>query len=543
MTILVLLYLLVIPVFGYKYNARCSNEANNLTFVPAEDGIDGRYKVEWCTNLEHYNHSWVINLNYIEGIPPEKCKQFLTKIPHAERHSYTEYKVTKKCMNTICLTTYEDLIFNGTCFQIQTKLKSMTPGHDQINSPKDTMFFTENKFPKEMFTNSTTVMSHVPLEGMDQLLLLTGQVPVTDYELELCPHEEHSRSCIHVTNCTVDELTSYKIICSLKNLGGCYKVFFTNISPWADAEIFEKQSRYNYNVCLSGAMSGPLSEVDSGSDATTALLWGGAAIVLGLSALALAALFTVRTTRGKQLQRQVLEHWLKRSETVTPRKAVPVGTRVLLIYARDCPPFTRAVQILATALRRTGCQVIDIFSTEAAVQSARAPNEWLRRLATDPATRLLLLQSPAGLTFYCPQLTQQSSPTLSAPLLGRAAVRRTPHAADSMAMMALRLLGEVAVHPLAYRKCYVATIKGLNCEMVPGVTPLRRYELPAYADVLLRDLTPGADNDVSTDDGLNPTRGSDTADLLQELTEALNEMCEYVRDNPNYLTDELLYIS
>ncbi|XP_052739437.1 uncharacterized protein LOC112048833 isoform X2 [Bicyclus anynana] len=210
--------------------------------------------------------------------------------------------------------------------------------------------------------------------------------------------------------------------------------------------------------------------------------------------------------------------------------------RLVLLYARDCAHATRAARTLAQLLQRvTDCDVVDLYAPETLAGAAPAGGAWLRALLARAGTRVLLLQSPA-LALYCARLlpAADGSPTLEAPLLGGRMAWRAPHAADSLLLLALRLLADSAHgEPLPYKKYYVAMTAGLqHDDAVPALTPQRRYRLPHAAATLLRDLSP--------DPALDPLRDPAARHLLEQYKEAMEDFRQYTVDHPNYLFEDLV---
>ncbi|XP_045534634.1 uncharacterized protein LOC106719371 [Papilio machaon] len=126
------------------------------------------------------------------------------------------------------------------------------------------------------------------------------------------------------------------------------------------------------------------------------------------------------------------------------------------------------------------------------------------------------------------------------PLLGRGAAPRRPHCADALLQLALRLMCESAhAHRFPYRKYYVAEISGLEANVVPLVTPQRRYLLPAATALLLRDLAASAPGAPPAPPEPPEQR---LAEPLAQFSRAVEELQEYVRENPDYLNDELIFL-
>ncbi|XP_023942277.2 uncharacterized protein LOC112048832 [Bicyclus anynana] len=210
--------------------------------------------------------------------------------------------------------------------------------------------------------------------------------------------------------------------------------------------------------------------------------------------------------------------------------------RLVLLYARDRAHATRAARTLAQLLQRvTDCDVVDLYAPETLAGAAPAGGAWLRALLARAGTRVLLLQSPA-LALYCARLlpAADGSPTLEAPLLGGRMAWRAPHAADSLLLLALRLLADSAHgEPLPYKKYYVAMTAGLqHDDAVPALTPQRRYRLPHAAATLLRDLSP--------DPALDPLRDPAARHLLEQYKEAMEDYRQYALDHPNHLFEDLV---
>jgi hypothetical protein len=56
-----------------EYSVKCSNSTqSSTTMVPSEDGVRGRYIVEWCTNVKTNDTKWKLELAY-NRINPKAC--------------------------------------------------------------------------------------------------------------------------------------------------------------------------------------------------------------------------------------------------------------------------------------------------------------------------------------------------------------------------------------------------------------------------------------------------------------------------------------
>ncbi|KPJ06816.1 hypothetical protein RR48_11315 [Papilio machaon] len=204
--------------------------------------------------------------------------------------------------------------------------------------------------------------------------------------------------------------------------------------------------------------------------------------------------------------------------------------------------------------------VYDVYAAEVSAQAARAPAEWLRAVLCREEVRVVVLQTPAAACLYAAQLRQRGyTLALEQPLLGRGAAPRRPHCADALLQLALRLMCESAhAHRFPYRKYYVAEVRGaahrhddrlsrcrisgLEANVVPLVTPQRRYLLPAATALLLRDLAASAPPAPGAPPAPPEPPEQRLAEPLAQFSRAVEELQEYVRENPDYLNDELIFL-
>ncbi|XP_050347243.1 uncharacterized protein LOC126771418 [Nymphalis io] len=487
-----------------EYNVKCSDNLHSgLTFEATNDGVEGRYRVEWCTMADKNVTNWELVMRYYDTLSPSRCEKYSVDIPLGLLHSrFNEIvHVNLNCTN-VCFSTNLDLIFNSTCYHIKTVLHRGTTS----SSPHDSLHYVNNPYPKEHFTKSMAlVRTHSTYEELIMHWYL-GFVPATDYTMNLCTAD--FQWCVDVGgNCSTLGECRCEVRCVLRVPDGCYSARLKQLAPWTEAlRLFGSQALTEHPVCHYNPPPTP-------ADVSRAALWwlcAGAA----LAALALALLLRAHRARlAAALRARVLRHWLDRTEA---EAAKPINgseadeRRVLLLYARDCPALARVAGALRRLLGAAGCAVLDPYSAAAARAAARAPAAWLQRALAADGARVVLLQS-AG-----------AAAAARAPLVHA----RAPHAADALLALALRRLAETGHVGLPYRKYFVAEVAGLEADVLPHLTRLRRYSLPAAAELLLRDVA-----------GPDAPAVPVAPEVLAELSQATDELLQFVRENPDYMSD------
>ncbi|CAG4949697.1 unnamed protein product [Colias eurytheme] len=538
----VLLVVLLCAISNADVETQCSNSTETrLSFEPANDGVDGRYRVEWCTTPKPKDKvtSWELTLRCKENTTADKCHgdAFLYV---RQGHSFfnKDVNITHLNCSNVCFATNLDLIFNGTCYLVKTFLH-----YGKISgSPEDHLFYITNEFPKERFTNSETRISIQSFS--DERLTVKwylSYIPATDYTMSLCAllnttNDEH---CWDVSrDCAAGGRRLSEVRCSLRAAYGRYNMRLQHCAPWDTSPLFRRLT--NANRVFDHVVEQSL-RVEGGS---SAVWWVcGALLALLLAALLAAA---ARCRRKPPVQ------WAPQEGKVQEGAVSGARDKILLLYARDCAPLMRLAERLRALLARaTDGQVYDLYAMNTWRMAAGAPGEWVRRAIARDDVRVVLLQAPAAAQLCAP--SQRDHLAMEQPLLGRSVVHRAPAAADALAALALRLLHETAhTRPQhAYRKCYKAAISGLKVDLAPTITPLRWYELPKDILLLLRDLdpslfppeTPNTPNTPNTPDIPSPLHlQEDFRQELEQFHQAVEELLDYVRENPGYLNDEVLCI-
>ncbi|CAK1540830.1 unnamed protein product [Leptosia nina] len=529
--LLTVLLLLLNAVTNASVIAKCSNNTEpHLTFTSTND-VDGRYHMEWCTESDKDVTSWEVTLRYNENRPPEKCQKYdllFRGAVHSHFNKIVNSDSLRQC-SYACFSTNLDLIFNGTCYHIKTLLHR---GHES-SSPNDYVFFVQNAFPKEHFTNSRTPVYMQSNSEHLSVHWYLSYVPLTDYKMELCLYNNITgqlQNCKDVTDkCSVMGAHQNEVQCEMVAPYGSYLVQLKHLAPWDAGRLFDtirnKEYRYEHRPELNGR--------EVGSNGT--VLWlscGGLAMAL---VLALALVFVCRHLQRKRM----LRGWKSQSSPKcnSVQRSLLRG-RVLLLYARDCAPLMKLAAALRTLLRRTtDDKVYDLYAMETWTEIAGAPGEWVRRALSRSDVRVVLLQTPALEQLH--RATGDLKP--ERPAAGRRTLYRVPHAADDLLSLCLRLLNETAHHTPSYLKYYKAVISGLEVDVAPSVTPLRCYRLPGDALTLVRDLDPT----LFPADPMAPSGAASPPCLtaeLRALEEASEELLSHVRENPAYLTEELLFI-
>ncbi|KPJ05543.1 hypothetical protein RR46_02159 [Papilio xuthus] len=481
-----------------EHIVRCNNETNpkstnSVTLVPSPDHVGGRYVMEWCTKGDKNITKWELYIYYNTTKKPDQCRHYnFTYDKTFKPHSHVEenMNIDLNCSNN--------------------KRRTFRPPMDYVT-----------------------------------VQWFMGPVPAARYEMKLSEQQGGAGEPWDVTeNCTS---AVHTVTCRLRVPPGAYTLVFELKEPWMYGSVAVDTASKDFNRTVTEAGAG----VGVGAGSWGAAWWGaGGALALCVPG----ALLLHRARRSSSPRRK---HAASEAEEVgagvgAEGGEAAGGVRVLLLYARDCPLLVAAARRLAALLQhvardgvgggwRVGgegggarCEVVyDLYMPAVSAVAARAPGEWVREVMGREEVRVVLLQTPAAACLYAAQLTERGyTLALEQPLLGaRAAVRR-PHCADPLLQLALRLMCESAHaqhHP--YRKYYIAEICGLEANVVPLVTPQRRYLLPAAAPLLLRDLAPPA-----------PPPPPPPPALLQQFARAVEELQQYVRDNPDYLNEELIFL-
>ncbi|XP_068632533.1 uncharacterized protein [Battus philenor] len=524
-------YLLVSCVSA-AYNVRCANSSETgASLQPSSDGVQGRYTLLWCTEADQNVTEWDLFVQFYESRKPEKCQHYDLKHPPplGRRHSHIrqDVHIGSNCTN-VCFSTSLDLIFKA-CYAVKSTLfrgLRSSESHDSFH------YITNN------FTTFKDLQASVPavkIFNYDDYVKATwflGPVPAGSFSMYICRRNTTlpQEMCMEVTeNCTRG---LYEISCQLQLPHGLYSIQLVHQAPWVYGRVVDESADYEFKHFGLAVVEVPVStgdEVGVGA-ARWAAVGAGAALVL-------AAASTLLRRRARQKSRAQ-----PTSETEAPEGAEGgAGIRVLLLYARDCARLTHTARCLAALLQRVApSRVYDLYSAEVCAQAAGAPAEWVRALVARPDARVVLLQTPAAACLYASQLRQRGHAlALEQPLLGGRVLPRSPHCSDALLQLALRLMCEGAARAAyapdcyPYRKYFVAEITGIEADMVPLVTPQRRYALPAATELLLRDLA--ADTDVQL-------QREDLEEPLQQFSQSVEELLDYVRKNPDYLNDELLFL-
>ncbi|XP_045495164.1 uncharacterized protein LOC123693938 [Colias croceus] len=384
----VLLVVLLCAISNADVETQCSNSTETrLSFLPANDEVDGRYRVEWCTTPKSKDKvtSWELTLRCKENTTADKCHgdAFLYV---RQGHSFfnKDVNITHLNCSNVCFATNLDLIFNGTCYLVKTFLH-----YGKISgSPEDHLFYITNEFPKERFTNSETRIS-IQSFSNEHLTVkwYLSYIPATDYTMSLCAllnttNDEH---CWDVSrNCSAGGRRQSEVRCSLRAAYGRYNMRLQHCAPWDTSPLFRRVTNANrvFNHVVEQSL-----RVEGGS---SALWWAGAALLL---ALLLAALLAA----AARCRRKPPVQWPPQEGKVQEGAAAGARDKILLLYARDCAPLMCLAARLRTLLARaTDGQVYDLYAMSTWRMAASAPGEWVRRALARDDVRVVLLQAPAA---------------------------------------------------------------------------------------------------------------------------------------------------
>ncbi|CAG9785885.1 unnamed protein product [Diatraea saccharalis] len=180
MRLLALCLLLLTYFCKAHYQIKCSNSTKDTTsMVPSEDGVKGRYIVEWCTNIAKSDTEWNLEIIYnrknVRICAPKNV------------HSTKTVKINSGDVNCsfVCLSTDVDLIFSA-CYLLQSDIKSH--GSMRTNSQHN----IPNGYSMDTFTNTVFTANYINHGDYISVNFYLGTVPATDYELVLCKLDDTS---------------------------------------------------------------------------------------------------------------------------------------------------------------------------------------------------------------------------------------------------------------------------------------------------------------------------------------------------------------
>ncbi|CAH0702135.1 unnamed protein product [Spodoptera exigua] len=204
---------------------------------------------------------------------------------------------------------------------------------------------------------------------------------------------------------------------------------------------------------------------------------------------------------------------------------MPDSRDILLLYAREGDYGQEVVDALKDLIvEATGAKVYDLYSPSVVAALGAAPGAWVRGAVG--GARVLLLQAPALHALHALHHT-----TGGLTLGGSRAMYRAPAPGDDLLGVALRLIADSPHSHHHYHKYYLATVAGLETDIMPSVVPYRRYVLPDAARALLADLG-----------GAGVAGGADVSRGLGRLQHAAAAMLQHAAAHPDYLHDELILL-
>lgn len=506
---------------------RCSDDGSvdaTMTFTPSTSlpKVVGRYTAELCKTKDGEWTEWQIDLNYNKSNKTCQEKNAMRKPGPQHSISTLDLKPTDMPNCTrVCLSTDFDLIFKS-CYQVKSILKV----DSDSGSPDDFFFNIDSNITWDhVFAANANVnfVNHDEYVTLDWIL----SIPPVDYTVIIQRYSNNTKELgeLHdvTSNCSVQE--DRHLYCTLAPEYGCYQAKLTHGGPWTSG-VFNKFKFVTFIFCHK-MVSAPRLE------ARSSLAWWLVGGALLLAAALLAGLLLFRRIDYKQLMDGIIKLW----PTSAPAPAPPggAGGDVLLVYAREGEAGTALVKALADLVRAaTGARVFDMYSAEVVALSAPAPSTWARQTLSRPGLRLLLLQTPAIELMRKPLQDHDVGPKLAAPLLGRVAVYREPQFGDALVASLLSIIAENPRMHNDYHKLFIATVSGLGqeTEVLPTVVPFTRYRLPEMGATLAGALAGAAPQHICTR----------LAPQLHALSAAAAALQDHVRNNSEYLMDELLVI-
>ncbi|XP_022814544.1 uncharacterized protein LOC111348235 [Spodoptera litura] len=467
-----------------KYRCEVSsNETAVTTFSPSSDGVRGRYTAELCAQHNSNMTNLTINLTYNDNknvCNRTRKHRWYTRPGH--QHSSNTVDITNLTNCTrVCYAMDFDMIFSG-CYEIKS---TFTEGK-RSGAPFDSYHLINNSISKEDYDKNKPNINFVNHDDWVSLHWYLG-IPLVDYNVTLHrtdskqEQEYLSQAEVVTQNCSVMENVE-ELFCELSPEYGCYQAILEHGGLWTSG-IFTDMRFVKYSFCHQAAAA-PSLRARGGAG------WGGA--LLAAAALA-AALALHRALRRRSYHKRMLDIMFRNRfsepETPAPAPAMPESRDILLLYAREGDLGQEVVDALKDLITETtGAKIYDLFSAEVVAALGAAPGAWLRGVLAGPA-RVLLLQGPALHALYDLRLQgDHRGLTLAAPGRGRRAMYRRPAVGDDLLAAALRQLADTPHRHHHYHKYYLATVSGLETDILPSVVPYRRYLLPEAARVLLADL-------------------------------------------------------
>ncbi|XP_049868202.1 uncharacterized protein LOC126368334 [Pectinophora gossypiella] len=502
-----------------EYSARCSKEAqSSVTVTASPDGVRGRYVVEYCALVDEQITQWELVMNTLTQ-PKENCSyQKLQEKYSGTSHSHNlEYiSPLKETCPYVCYSRPMDLMFRS-CYRLQNKLIR----GEVTTEPYNSYFFADNNITEFSPDTLTQFTTDIDYDTTVSFHWLEGHIPITEYEITVWPNASHNGEETVVTrNCSRTAAGGAGLRCELRLPLGCYTLQLKHIAPWTKG--YHQLAFAEATFCHSGSSPPRLRRAGG------AALWWGCGVG-ALLAVLLAALLARRLRHDAKARIYIWQRWIDRQAEADEKPAGggeggEGGGRVLLLYAREGAAAGRLARALARLLRGARLQVYDVHSPEVTALAARGPAGWVRAALAARCTRVLLLQTPALHAL----LHHRAGPDKPhSPLLPRVRASR-PAFGDTLLQYALTLLAETAggaAQP--YHKYYLATLSELPVDVFPCLVPYTRFLLPEAAQALVQALFPGS-------------APQDSA--LAEVNQAAAEFVQYVRDHPNYLADELVFL-
>ncbi|XP_047988497.1 uncharacterized protein LOC125228089 [Leguminivora glycinivorella] len=521
-----------------EITTRCGNEVGT-TFNKTGDGVEGRYTVEWCTQIPEKAKLWELQLEHTTDNKYNVCENNITlrqktgmKMAFHSQPLILDITNRPKC-NITCLSKQFDAVFSS-CYKVSNKIieKKGTIEHGVTNTRVHSSVYTYHRIAN-MFTSHqalNTLQPVVQLEKNDRELVATYNLHYIDvsesfamrtkeYKKNSTTKEIDDADWMNIRgNCTALS-ESATVVCHLRcpDAGNCVLLSLEYTASYRNS--IDDPSLFEY--CAPRSLE---KEFDPGMDPR--VLWAIGALALTLTLLA--ACWAAHSRVLTKLRKKVLRHWMERYSSYTSEQTPVVDPGyILLLYARDCAPAMEAINVLKDMLEEGAPgRVYDLFSAECMTLYTEAPEEWLCSLLARPDVRVVLVQTPAAAALYAAQVSQDMQ--MQQPLLGARVQYKNPHYGDMLLQFALRLVRDMAPMQQEYARYYIATVSELGDELMPQVAPYRRYELPAHAARLLADLR---------------LRGEPApAPRLRALAAAVDRLLDYVRANENYLRDELMFI-
>ncbi|KAG7305849.1 hypothetical protein JYU34_008388 [Plutella xylostella] len=505
---------------GVELAAWCEDSAGpEFSFSPAPDAVEGRYALRWCPAAAAAAPArhWQLVV-WVDDRNATKCVHDPFH-SHPIKHSLVSKDIDQELNCTkLCLSVDVDLVYAG-CYTVRNTLQFT---HENPINQQKVMYINESH-TLDYYSQSEILAITEGKDDTEYVRLSSTRAPLAPgFSLELRADDDAFGSAQQVAQqCRLSSPREAR--CELRGLrAGRYELTLQQRAAWAAGAALPPALAtivlaFNHTAESAHAVAG----------AGGGWPWPWALAAGGAGAACVAAVACALRRPRRQDKGEIATTTLAAVDTEPPEPR-----DILLLYARDAPPFMRAMQLLRDILRdATQGEVHDIFCPATVAAYSASPGAWLRRCVA--SCRVVLVDTRPAAQLYT------AGDDHAAPLLGSRVLYRAPQYGDALLPAALQLLRE-RPPPRPYRHLFLCTLSEQPSDMMPHVAHFTRYELPLALPALLRDLAPRAPA-APRAPGPAPAAPAPPPRML-EFTAALEDFLNYARDNPDYLQDILTFL-